>query len=288
MDVDARRAWDTPIYEAACVIARHTRSAEAPRPLQLSVGECRIAIEPLDDGVAPWTARAPMPGDTSIDKALWHGTLLSANIGLMRHGCIAFGLDDEGRAMLMGQLIAEPGTPTAAAQQLQCLYDVWRLAQGLRHAPLRAALASWGLAGYLIPPHRENEQQQRTRHMRAVRCLSDGLERMGLPPAQASRIAAARRLRRADTDIRFAAARNGHSLLLYIRLRDARLDGTPDAALRWTGRLMSELGIAVGRGLGGRHQLMAHWPFDSRGRRDFDSYLSAFMELPAALRGDGL
>lgn len=279
-----RRIWGfpQPVFEAACMMACEGKD---PRPMEIALDPCRITVRPLHERAASWLASTPVPRAPRADRALWHNTLLCANTALMRHGSVAFGLDEDEHPLLTAQLFSSSEDPIGLARQLQRMHDLWQCAQTLSLADA-AAIAHTHIEAFMVPRQQPQPQGRDARREAVIsNCLIESLLAMGLSNQQACQISAAGKLRLDKAEISFECPPTGVALLLVITLHNALLDGTAASALQLTTELMADFGIAVGRTSTG-YQLLARWPCNGHAKTEFGKFIATFAELPTVLLAD--
>jgi len=187
---DTHLGFPRPIYEAACLIAcEPERPASPDEWLEVSMPPCRMLLQPVANRHGTWAASAVVVASRPEGGSLWHHLLLDANLKLMQHGCISFGLDAHDRIALNGQLFAGlQGDPLRAARQLQRLYDVWRSARAALEAIAHSPLSYVDLASIADPASIGHADADAEVSDGPAACLLDNLLELGFDAQRACEI----------------------------------------------------------------------------------------------------
>jgi hypothetical protein len=247
-----------------------------------------VTLHPLHgEAVGPWVATAHVGRPATVDEAGWCDAMLLANTQTMLLTHAAFGLAQEGDAVLAMRIPPDHNDPRFLCASLDGLVSMCNaLSEG---ATSRAASGAGAAAVLTEKPHGNgqstNDDSELEAHAEVVELIRGAALHLGASPEQATEVARTGSLELAGQRVGIVCDPDDEGLVLAVDLGDKFLDGAERCrtALAASLELMLHAGAAVGR-TPQRCQLMARRALQGQSAASLAVWLRGVAELAAAMR----
>jgi hypothetical protein len=249
-----------------------------------------VTLHPLHgEAVGPWVATAHVGRPATVDEAGWCDAMLLANTQTMLLTHAAFGLAQEGDAVLAMRIPPDHNDPRFLCASLDGLVS---MCNALSEGAASRAASGAGAATRTAPTDKAQSIDQSANEDSELEAPSDVVElirgaalHLGASPEQAVEAARTGSLELAGQRVGIVCDPDDEGLVLAVDLGDKFLDGAERCrtALAASLELMLHAGAAVGR-TPQRCQLMARRALHGQSAASLAVWLRGVAELAAAMR----